>query len=351
MTKATVTCNLLIRGEPSVKANRLGVYQSGDEINITDVVLGLSKQDYYEGVPSWYLLANGTYVWSGGVSMDVEEKVFIKKLELDSEVAKDDNAIDLVKLLNFPSIPDGTGKGVRVAVLDSGIMDIAGIKVNRQYSKDFINKGKIHAHGTWVAGIIGANSKVITGLAKEAEILDLRVVNSYGSTKDRRLLDALDYLIKLNDVEGEKCHIVNMSLDILSGTVEYIKPKIKALQDKGTLVVAAGVNSYGDMTEISKSGKLICVGVYSKGNFESVKKNGFAPSISCSFQNNKIPSVNTQAGNSLGDSSGYTALISGYIARMLSSGVKPEKVQANLKKNLRSISSEKKSTPYKPYKS
>ena len=88
--------------EPSVNAANPVYYEPGDVVEIVDILNGQE----YDGNKVWYQLDNGAYVWSGGVQGTYEIDQEIQDQGRHSEV--------------FNTVP-GTGKGIGIAILDSGI--------------------------------------------------------------------------------------------------------------------------------------------------------------------------------------------------------------------------------------
>lgn len=135
-----------------------------------------------------------------------------------------------------------TGKGVSVAIIDSGIdenhPDLAGkVKESVEAQKD--NKriifeatgaGDSAGHGTACAGII-------TRIAPDVEIHSIKVLGAGGLGDGQAFLAGLEYAIK------QRCHIVNLSL----GTTkpQFFAP-LHDLLDRayqaGCIVVAAANN-------------------------------------------------------------------------------------------------------------
>ncbi len=139
-----------------------------------------------------------------------------------------------------------TGKGIKVAVIDSGVeIDHPDLKGNIVGGYDFVENKPIYrdgdlrnGHGTHVSGIIAANGK-IKGVAPEASLLVYRVVEKDGSKTDKNIISA----IKKATEEGAE--IINLSLrtehDIPEGDVaDAIRETVK----KGVVVVKANGN-YG----------------------------------------------------------------------------------------------------------
>lgn len=139
-----------------------------------------------------------------------------------------------------------TGKGIVVAILDTGIdythPDLGGAfglgqKVIGGY--DFVDNDNDpideDGHGTAVAGIISANG-ILTGIAPESSLLAYRVVDKMGNVRSSDIVRALEKASK------DGADIINLSL----GTNEEIESLSFAVQnviESGIIVVAANGNS------------------------------------------------------------------------------------------------------------
>ena len=180
-------------------------------------------------------------------SIAVDMKVYhdaslMVNLEKSSELV---GATNTHKLLTDSGEPI-TGKGVVVAILDTGVdythPDLGGTigpdqKVIGGF--DFVDDDgdplDMDGHGTAVAGIIGANGQ-IKGIAPEVSILAYRVVDRMGNVKSTDLLRALE------KASQDGADVINLSL----GTKEEIGALTYAVQnivDSGIVVVAATGNS------------------------------------------------------------------------------------------------------------
>ena len=130
-----------------------------------------------------------------------------------------------------------TGKGVRVAVIDSGVDDAHsgfGGKVTKQtwfrYGTDLSEDD----HGTHVAGTIHM-------LAPDAEIHDYRV---FGAEGDVDVVDAISASIYQACIDG--CDVINMSLGGKWRSVS-IRTAVQYAHSKGVIIVrAAGNEGDGD---------------------------------------------------------------------------------------------------------
>ncbi len=132
-----------------------------------------------------------------------------------------------------------TGKGVKIAVIDSGIYPHEDLKIAGGYSAvNYTSSYKDdEGHGTHVAGIIGAkhNRYGTDGVAPDAQLYAVKALDSVGEGDLSDLLEGIDWAI------SNKMDIINMSM----GTTY----KSRALQDavdkayqKGILLVAASGN-------------------------------------------------------------------------------------------------------------
>ena len=369
MTKAIITCNLHKReGKPSVNAKSLGHYVSGEEVEIVEVVLGSTESDYYEGTPTWYQLSNGLYVWSGGVSLNLDDPIFLNKLELDKSVSQADqnpdehlvNLPDVVVLkADLPKIP-GTEKVV--AVLDSGIdqrfPDLAS-RVLNSHSKNFQSETGFQSHGTQVAGLMVANDKDLFGIAPEVSLMDLRVVDAGGSTNDDAVKQALAEIYDLNSAEDDFfCDIINLSLDVSEDKIPFLQPVVDKLFDQGVIILVAG-NQFGFLNNVATLERVFPIGVFESYEYADLIASGLPAELIVSYYNQTIKTTSDYPSHRpFGDSSAYTSFTSGLVARFLSThDIEPKNRPSSVLTYLKDISfsiqqenPSNKPIPYKPYR-
>jgi serine protease AprX len=160
---------------------------------------------------------------------------------------------------NYSPTFDGTGVGI--AVLDSGI-DTNHVSMTQEsgsasrvtYSKDFTGEGTTsdpYGHGTHVASIAAGNGQVSNGayrgIAPNANVFNLRVLNSQGKGTISNLLAALDWIKTNRTAYGIK--VVNLSLGTAAVDSYKVDPlclAVRSLVDAGVVVVAAAGNEGKD---------------------------------------------------------------------------------------------------------
>ncbi|GAA3321725.1 S8 family peptidase [Paeniglutamicibacter sulfureus] len=139
-----------------------------------------------------------------------------------------------------------TGRGIRVAVLDTGFdaahPDFAGRDVTTMSFIEGEDSHDGHGHGTHCIGtacgprpLPGARAY---GVAPEASIFAGKVLSNEGSGSDTGILAGIDWALQ-ND-----CHIISMSLgaDVREVHPPYVAAGHRALE-RGTLIVAAAGNN------------------------------------------------------------------------------------------------------------
>ena len=157
-----------------------------------------------------------------------------------------------LRMIHMPQAwKESRGKGAVVAVLDTGIAyedhddfkqvpDLKGAKFKKGY--DFVNDDEHanddHGHGTHVAGTIAQatnNGEGVAGVAFEATLMPVKVLNHFGSGTSADIADAIRFAAD----KGAK--VINMSLggggysQVMASAVEYARKK-------GVTVVAAAGN-------------------------------------------------------------------------------------------------------------
>ncbi len=163
-------------------------------------------------------------------------------LEKSSELVRANEA----HILNTTSGEPLTGRGIIVAILDTGIdythPDLGGtIGVDQKILKgyDFVDEDEDpidrDGHGTEVAGIIAADGR-IRGIAPEASLLAYRVVDKMGNVRSSDLIRALEKASK------DGADVINLSLGTTE-EMEALSYAINNIVESGIVVVAATGNA------------------------------------------------------------------------------------------------------------
>lgn len=155
--------------------------------------------------------------------------------------------------LEFLHISDAhrisTGKGVTVAVVDSGVADHPDIKGSVLKGTDFVKPGgdgrtDRSGHGTKMAGLIAAHGnsgRASLGIAPDAKILPIRVLDVKRGNAE--VGPAIDYAIK----HGAK--VINLSM---GGSIDPdTLNAVKAAQEADVVIVASAGNKPDDFTVIA----------------------------------------------------------------------------------------------------
>lgn len=162
-----------------------------------------------------------------------------------------------------------TGKGVLVAVIDTGIdQDHPDLKGGVTESKDFTGSrsgsADVQGHGTHCAGIIGArrNDVGIVGVAYDCQLLNLKCLGDNGSGSDLGIANAIDYAVE------KKVHVISGSLGSDQPSQRIIDAVNRALRAGIICVFAAGNSGPGEGT-VGWPGAMpgvICVAATDKGD-------------------------------------------------------------------------------------
>lgn len=140
-----------------------------------------------------------------------------------------------------------TGKGVTIAVIDSGHHNHPDFQDRLKFFKDFTRDEFAEprdpfGHGTGVAGVAVGDGPEIDGVAPGADLISLRI------TDPSEAIEALDWVVKNKERFG--IDVVNMSLGDLPMKLAPASQDLWAqatqrVIDAGMVTVAAAGNEYG----------------------------------------------------------------------------------------------------------
>ena len=165
-----------------------------------------------------------------------------------------------------------TGKGIRIALLDTGVASLKGLRNRIIYFKDYINGRNTayddNGHGTHIAGILCGereNGREIWGMAPKAELFVFKILDKTGNGSTQKAIQALKWLEKNH--KKYNIRIINFSMGYLTNAKPDLQKelidKLEALWDDGVIIVtAAGNNGPKDnsITVPGVSRKVITVG-------------------------------------------------------------------------------------------
>ncbi|MCP9484941.1 MAG: S8 family serine peptidase [Gaiellaceae bacterium MAG52_C11] len=163
-----------------------------------------------------------------------------------------------------------TGKGVDVALIDSGVTPVAGLvtpdkvvlgpDLSFESQSPELRNLDTYGHGTHLAGIIaGRDDSVPTpvqkgeetfvGMAPDARIVSIKVADSQGSTDVSQVIAAIDWVVQHRRDNGLNIRVLNLSFGTDSEQDYRVDPLAYAVEvawRKGiVVVVAAGNGGFG----------------------------------------------------------------------------------------------------------
>jgi len=153
------------------------------------------------------------------------------------------------------------GKGIKIAVLDTGVDPHPNLKNNLKNGISFVenvnNTKDDNGHGTHCAGIIAAHGPDIYGVAPEANIYPIKVLNYNGKGHVSGILAGLEWCLQ------KKIDVVSMSLQIQSDNPPGValKQACEKLWNEGMVLIAAVGNDHQE-----KRAKKLSVGYPARYN-------------------------------------------------------------------------------------
>ena len=179
-----------------------------------------------------------------------------------------------------------TGKGVDVALIDTGVAPVKGLTSGNVVNGPDLSFDSVHpdvlykdsfGHGTHMASIIAGRDQAQTpagyaspagfhGVAPDARIISLKVGASDGAADVSQVIAAIDWVTRHAHDPGLNIRVLNLSYGTNSKQDYHLDPLAYAAQAawrKGILVVVAGGNdgtSNVDLANPALDGNLLAVG-------------------------------------------------------------------------------------------
>jgi serine protease AprX len=161
-----------------------------------------------------------------------------------------------------------TGKGVDVALIDSGVAPVEGLNTPGKviYGPDLSLESQApnltnldtFGHGTFMGGLIAGRDAALTapyhqapasayrGMAPDARLVSIKVATADGGTDVSQVIAAIDWVVQHRHDNGMNIRVLNISYGTNSSQWYGVDPLAYAVEqawDAGIVVVAAAGNS------------------------------------------------------------------------------------------------------------
>jgi serine protease AprX len=191
-----------------------------------------------------------------------------------------------------------TGQGVGVALIDSGVSPVNGLKTPGKVinGPDLSFESQVPSlryldtfgHGTHMAGIIAGRDSAVTsvsssdtthflGIAPDAQIVNVKVADALGQTDVSQVLAAIDWVVQHQNDNGMNIGVLNLSYGTDSSQSYVLDPLAYAAEQAwlhGIVVVVAagnGGNWSNGMDDPAIDPYVIAVGAANTNNTTMVK--------------------------------------------------------------------------------
>lgn len=175
-----------------------------------------------------------------------------------------------------------TGRGIRIALLDTGVYMHKELEQRVIFFKDYVNHrtGSYddNGHGTHIAGIICGKE---CGMAPNAQLLVFKILDKQGNGRTQDALRALDWISKNH--KAYNIRILNFSMGYMPNANANLQgqllEKLDQIWNEGVIVVTAAGNNGPEENSVTVPGisrNVITVGVSDEDMTASGKEHGYS---------------------------------------------------------------------------
>ena len=166
-----------------------------------------------------------------------------------------------------------TGQGVDVAVIDSGVAQVAGLNgagkviygpdLSLESQASNLRNVDTYGHGTFMAGLIAGHDTTLTvpyanapasayrGVAPDARIVSLKVATADGGSDVSQMIAAIDWVVQHKNDNGMNIRVLNLSYGTNSTQPYSVDPLAFAVEQAWNagifVVVSAGNDGFSGM--------------------------------------------------------------------------------------------------------
>ena len=241
-----------------------------------------------------------------------------------STAAYNDPYLDLQRSLQQMAIPAAhrwsRGRGVRVAVIDTGVdthhPDLAGrISESRNFIDADEKSFERDRHGTSVAGLIAAlagNSEGIVGVAPEVALIALKACWQLDPASDAAVCNSFTLAQGLAAAIDARAHVINLSI---AGPSDPLLEELVSVADRNGVVVVGAVAPSGSAQADASSFPAQAPGVIAV----DISRPGSRPSANIHAPGDDIFTLTPAGGYGFASGSSLaTAQVSGVVALLMS---------------------------------
>jgi subtilisin family serine protease len=224
----------------------------------------------------------------------------------------------------------GWGDTVRVAVLDTGILDHPTFGQNQVTHWDLVNDGQpFNSHGTSVASLIGGQNPQAPGVAPGAQLFDIRVANAEGTSVGSILAEGIVL------ARDSGANVINISL-AGDGDSALLAQAVAYAQQGGVVIIAAaGNDGYNQLAFPAVYKGVISVGAVDANNKQAYFSNSGQGLVLSAPGVGLIGAWDTDKIALLSGTSQSSALVAGAAAALMGWGFNSNGVPVRLQEDAR----------------